>query len=248
MDALFSEDAIPRERRELAPGAVWLPGFLDLAQQRWLVERFREWAAGPVPPRAASYGEHQMSVKTVCLGWHWRPGGYSREAVDVNGHRVLGVPDWMVRLGRRAISAAYGVEPGAAPGAGPSPWVSGDYTPDTALANFYDASAHMGMHQDADELAPDPVVSLSLGDSCLFRFGNTDTRGRPYQDIRLASGDLFVFGGPARRAFHGVQKILPSTAPEGCGLTSGRINITLRNTGLSGPGSGGPGVSGTGPV
>lgn len=224
MEALFGEDAIPRGRRELAPGAVWLPGYLDLAQQRWLVERFREWAAGPVPPRSASYGEHQMSVKTVCLGWHWRPGGYSREAVDVNGHRVLDVPEWMVRLGRTAVAAAYGTAP---PG-----WVSGDYTPDTALANFYDESAHMGMHQDADELAPDPVVSLSLGDSCLFRFGNTAGRGQPHQDIRLASGDLFVFGGPARRAFHGVQKILPGTAPAGCGLEAGRINITLRNTGL----------------
>lgn len=226
MDALFGDEALHRERREVAAGAVWLPGFLDAAQQRWLVERFREWAAGPVPARSARYGEHEMSVRTVCLGWHWSPAGYSRVATDVNGRRVLEIPDWMVRLGRQAIDAAYGLTP---PG-----WVSGRYTPDTALANFYDEDAHMGMHQDADERTPDPVVSLSLGDTCLFRFGNSESKGRPYHDLRLASGDLFVFGGPARWAFHGVQRILPGTAPSDCGLARGRINITLRHTGLPG--------------
>jgi alkylated DNA repair protein (DNA oxidative demethylase) len=90
----------------------------------------------------------------------------------------------------------------------------------------------MGMHQDKDEVSREPVVSLSVGDSCLFRFGNPESRGRPYEDLVLASGDLFVFGGPARLAFHGVMKTYPGTAPAGCGLETGRINITLRVTGL----------------
>jgi alkylated DNA repair protein (DNA oxidative demethylase) len=90
----------------------------------------------------------------------------------------------------------------------------------------------MGMHQDRDKRSRAPVVSLSIGDSCLFRFGNTETRTRPYTDLTLSSGDLFVFGGPSRLAFHGIQKVYPGTAPEGCGLSTGRINITMRVTGL----------------
>ena len=71
----------------------------------------------------------------------------------------------------------------------------------------------MGMHQDKEERADAPVVSLSIGDTCVFRFGNTETRGRPYTDVELRSGDLFVFGGPSRWAYHGVPKILPGTSP-----------------------------------
>jgi alkylated DNA repair protein (DNA oxidative demethylase) len=90
------------------------------------------------------------------------------------------------------------------------------------------------MHQDKDEESLAPVVSLSIGDACRFRFGNTETRTKPYQDIELGSGDLFVFGGPSRLAYHGVTKVHPGTAPDGCGLETGRINITMRVTGLDG--------------
>lgn len=219
--ALFGEDLLRRPRRELAPGAVHVPGWLSIAQQSWIAERFREWAAGPVPPRAASIRGHEMSVKTVCLGWHWRPYRYSREAGDVNGARVLPLPEWLVRVGRLAVAEAYGRGPAASA-----------YTPDTALVNFYGPTARMGMHQDKDEVSREPVVSLSVGDSCLFRFGNTEGRTKPYGDLTLASGDLFVFGGPSRLAFHGVMKTYPGTAPAGCGMESGRINLTLRVTGL----------------
>jgi len=92
----------------------------------------------------------------------------------------------------------------------------------------------MGMHVDRDEPSPAPVVSLSLGDTCVFRFGNADGRGRPWTDVRLESGDLFVFGGPSRRAYHGVPKLLPGTGPADIGLERGRFNITLRQSGLDG--------------
>lgn len=220
-DMLFSDDAVGRVRRDLAPGAVHLPGWLDLQQQRWLAARCEEWARGPVPLRAARVRGHEMSVRTVCLGWHWRPYAYSREAVDVNGARVLALPDWLARLGRSAVLAASGDDRAAA-----------TYAPDTALVNHYDEDARMGMHQDKDEVARTPVVSLSIGDACRFRFGNTENRGRPYTDVDLRSGDLVVFGGSSRLAFHGVTKILPGTAPEGCGVKAGRFNITLRETGL----------------
>jgi alkylated DNA repair protein (DNA oxidative demethylase) len=75
-------------------------------------------------------------------------------------------------------------------------------------------------------------VSLSLGDSCLFRFGNTENRNKPWTDVELASGDLFVFGGPSRLAYHGVPKTYPGTCEQDIGLASGRLNITLRTSGM----------------
>ena len=212
----FSADGV----HDIAPGAWHLPGWLDLAEQRHLVAAYEEWASGPVPIRAATVRGHPMSVRTVCLGWHWQPYRYSRDADDVNGARVLPFPDWLGDLGRRLLAAVD--------------WPAADaYRPDTALINFYDAQARMGMHQDKDERSLDPVVSLSVGDACVFRFGNTEHRARPWTDVELRSGDAFVFGGPARLAFHGVTAIIPGTAPNGCGLASGRINVTLRATGLT---------------
>ena len=98
--------------------------------------------------------------------------------------------------------------------------------PEACLINFYAADARMGLHQDKDErdLAA-PVVSLSLGDTALFRVGGLN-RGGPTMSVRLASGDAVVLGGESRLVFHGVDRILPGTSTllaEG-----GRINLTLR--------------------
>ncbi len=232
MDALFADEAFDRRPRVIRPGAVWLPGFLDEAAQSWLLRQFEVWQSGPVPAHSTVIAGHPMSVKTIGLGWHWRPGRYDREAVDVNRERVLPFPEWMTRLGRTVISATAEVvsrEDARAWG-----FDADAYCPDVALVNVYDEHAKMGMHQDKDEADPAPVVSLSLGDTCLFRFGNTENRNRPFEDIRLATGDAFVFGGPARFAFHGVKGIVPDTAPAHARighLGGGRINITMRTTG-----------------
>ncbi|VEH05568.1 alkylated DNA repair protein [Corynebacterium kutscheri] len=223
MSTLFGSDMFTQVNQpQLPEGAYYVPGWLNLEQQRWLVARFYQWASGPVPLRAACINGHEMSVRTVCLGWHWHPYEYTRIAVDVNGHQVLEFPEWMVRLGRKALVAATG-----------DPHAGDNYTPDTALINYYSDTARMGMHQDKDEKSTAPIVSLSIGNTCKFRFGNTMTRTKPYHDIDLASGDLFVFGGASRLAYHGVPKIYPNTAPLDCGLKTGRINITMRVTGLS---------------
>jgi DNA oxidative demethylase len=212
-----------RGRQDVAPGATLVPHWLTVDQQARIACRFREWADGPVPIRAAKVRGHEMSVRTVCLGWHWQPYKYTREATDVNGARVLPFPGWLADLGRAAL-AVVGYDAASVRG----------YAPDTALVNFYDGAARLGMHQDKDEVSLAPVVSLSVGDSCTFRFGNTRSRAKPYTDLLLASGDLFVFGGPARLAYHGVTRVHDGTAPEGCGLDRGRINITMRMTGLDG--------------
>lgn len=226
-------ELLPRERVEVAPGAVHVPDWLDLDQQRRLFEAYVEWADGPVAPHSPLIrGGRPMSVQLLCLGWHWLPYRYSRTAENAGGAQVLALPDWLADLGRAAVATAY--EDPAYEAAGPEYAFPGsEYRPDTALVNRYDATAKMGMHQDRDERSDAPVVSLSLGDTCVFRFGNTEHRNRPYVDVELRSGDLFVFGGPSRFAYHGVTKTLPGTGDPDTGWTSGRLNVTMRETGLS---------------
>lgn len=220
---------LPRARSEIAPGAVHVPDWLTLEEQRHLVAACRAWARPPAPMRhTRTPGGGVMSVRTVCLGWHWSPYRYTRTAVDVDGAPVEPFPAWLGDLGRRAVADAYGPSVGAGDGGAPP----ARYEPDTALVNFYDADARMGMHQDKDERSDQPVVSLSIGDTCTFRFGTTEHRGRPYTDVELQGGDLVVFGGPSRFAFHGVPRVRAGTGDPATGLTSGRLNITLRVTGL----------------
>ncbi|MCI0736762.1 MAG: alpha-ketoglutarate-dependent dioxygenase AlkB, partial [Beijerinckiaceae bacterium] len=104
--------------------------------------------------------------------------------------------------------------------------VSYPHLPEACLVNFYDGHARMGLHQDRDEAEfAAPVVSISLGDSCCFRYGGL-RRADPSQRLTLRSGDVIVMGGAARLIFHGVDRIYPGTSdllPGG-----GRINLTLR--------------------
>ncbi|MGX1308702.1 alkylated DNA repair protein (DNA oxidative demethylase) [Amorphus suaedae] len=101
-----------------------------------------------------------------------------------------------------------------------------DAPPEACLVNLYDAKARMGLHQDRDEQTFDaPVVSVSLGDTAVFRIGGTTRKG-PTRSVRLASGDVVVFGGDDRLAFHGIDRIIGGSStlmPDG-----GRINLTLR--------------------
>jgi alkylated DNA repair protein (DNA oxidative demethylase) len=98
--------------------------------------------------------------------------------------------------------------------------------PECCLVNLYRGAARMGLHQDRDEQAIDaPVLSVSLGDSAIFRIGGTSRRGAT-KSLRLESGDVLVFGGPARLAYHGIDRVIADTSPLLSG--GGRINLTLR--------------------
>lgn len=216
----MDRELFPRERTVIAPGAVHVPDWLGAGQQGELLAACRAWARPPAGLRTVrTPGGGVMTARQVCLGLHWYPYGYARTAVDGDGAPVKPMPPWLAELGREAVAAAYGEPPGP------------DVAYDIALINFYDGDSRMGMHRDAEEKSGAPVVSLSLGDTCVFRFGNTASRGRPYRDVELRSGDLFVFGGPSRLAYHGVPKVLPGTGPPELGLI-GRLNITLRVGGL----------------
>jgi alkylated DNA repair protein (DNA oxidative demethylase) len=200
---------------------VLLTAWLDPDEQRALVAAFRSWALPPAGlrhPRVPS--GHLMSVQSVCLGWHWQPYAYSRTADDTDGAPVKPIPADLERLARRAVGDTFGEQAGER------------YRPDAVIANLYDAGARLGLHQDAEEPSDAPVVTISLGDACLFRIAGVDRRTAPFTDIELQSGDLLVFGGPSRRVYHGVPKVYDGTAPGGLGLPPGRLSITVRETGF----------------
>lgn len=240
-DSLFADAMLPRRAREVLPGVVHIPGWLTLEQQLFMVREFQRIAREGIPVHSPEIYGKKMSVELTTLGWHWSNYRYMREAPEFKMDAVPPLPQWMVKAGRSALADAYRPEvalgwPGLR-GDELSGWAQ-DYTPDMALINYYSPQASMGMHQDKEERSSAPVVSLSIGDTALFRVGNTEHRNKPYTDFRLASGDLVVFGGPSRFMFHGVPRIEPGTMPYATdfarvGLTEGRFNLTLRYTGLT---------------
>ncbi|MBK8456176.1 MAG: alpha-ketoglutarate-dependent dioxygenase AlkB [Phyllobacteriaceae bacterium] len=199
----------------LPKGVRHIPGYLDRDAQEELVADIRAVvAAAPLFTPAMPRSGKEMSVRmTNCgaLGWVTdRALGYRYQAT----HPVTGKP-WP------AIPARL-LEVWDALSACPRP-------PEACLVNFYADTAKMGLHQDRDEVDLDaPIVSVSLGDSCLFRIGGTSRSDRSVS-FRLDSGDVVVFGGPSRLAFHGVDRIYPSTSA--LLKSGGRINLTLRRVG-----------------
>jgi DNA alkylation damage repair protein AlkB len=161
-------------------------------------------------------GGHPMSVQMLCLGRHWNARSYCYEDVrsDIDGLPAPQLPEEFVALAERAAAdAGY------------------EANPDVCIVNWYRDSSRMGLHQDKDESPASlaqglPVISLSIGDTAQFLFGGLRRRD-PVERILLASGDVFVFGGPARLRYHGVTRVLPGTAPQGLPF-SGRLNLTFR--------------------
>ena len=104
--------------------------------------------------------------------------------------------------------------------------INGAPAPECCLVNLYRAGAKMGLHQDRDEKdVSAAVVGVSLGDEALFRIGGTARAGQTHSLV-LASGDVIAFGGTARLAYHGIDRVRPGTSrllPGG-----GRLSLTLR--------------------
>jgi len=188
--------------------AVW-QGWLDPAGQAALLADLRAVARAapffrPVTPRG-----QQMSVRMTAagrFGWVSDRRGYRYEPRHPSGVEWPPIPPAVLAIWHQVTGL--------------------DRTPDCCLVNFYGEGARMGLHQDRDEADFSwPVVSVSLGDDGLFRVGGT-ARGGPTRSLWLRSGDVAVLGGPARLAFHGVDRIRFRSCPllpEG-----GRINLTLR--------------------
>jgi len=219
---------LPRPPAVPLPGVVVLPGWMEADLRVELVERCRAWggaSGGPRAPRMRNGAP--MSVRMVGLGWHWYPYRYSRTRDDGDGGRVVPFPPWLGRLAGRAVedAATHDVSVADDPDL---------FDPDVALVTWYGPEAKMGMHADTDEVVAAPVVSFSVGATAVFRFGHAAGRGRPWVDLLLESGDVVVFGGPARRAYHGVPRLVAGTDDPMLGELPGRLNVTVRQTGLGG--------------
>jgi len=192
------------------PGFRLLPGRLDEAAQRQLAEEVAALILKAPLYRPVTPSGKPMSVSMTnlgALGWITDAKGYRYEAVHpLAGRRWPPIPPMLTALWVELCDPAT--------------------PPDCCLVNVYDAAAKMGLHRDFDEADfRFPVLSVSLGDTALFRLGGL-RRSDPTGQIRLASGDVVVLGGDARRAYHGVDRILPGSSQLVAG--GGRINLTLR--------------------
>ncbi|OJT97260.1 MAG: alkylated DNA repair dioxygenase [Rhizobium sp. 63-7] len=195
------------------PGGIrHFPGFLDRAAQENLVERIRTVVAAaplyvPVMPKTGQ----SMSVRmTNCgsLGWVTdKERGYRYQPTHpLTNEPWPPMPEELLRLWDTVAETPV--------------------RPEACLVNFYNDEAKMGLHQDRDEKdLSAPVVSISLGNSCLFRFGGLSRKDKTHS-VKLQSGDVVVLGGEARLSFHGVDRIYPETST--LLKNGGRINLTLR--------------------
>jgi len=160
-------------------------------------------------------GGHQMSVAmTNCgsVGWVTDRSGYRYDRVDPESAK----PWPAMPPSFRALAAQAAAQAGF-----------DRFSPDACLINRYQPGARMSLHQDKDELDLDaPIVSVSLGLPAIFLFGGLQRSDKPRR-FRLEHGDIAVWGGPMRLAFHGVA---PLADGEHALMGRQRINLTFRKT------------------
>lgn len=196
----------------LQSGLRYLPRRLSRPEQQDLVEIIREVVAEaplyvPVMPGSG----RPMSVRmTNCgpVGWVTdKERGYRYQATHpVTGLPWPAIPQVLLDLWRDIAGHPK--------------------DPEACLVNFYADDAKMGLHQDRDEAdLSAPVLSISLGNTCLFRIGGLARTDRT-RSLKLESGDVFLLGGEGRLCFHGVDRIYPGTST--LLKSGGRINLTLR--------------------
>jgi alkylated DNA repair protein (DNA oxidative demethylase) len=212
MTPLFDDDPAARASEALEEGAVLLRGFASGDAAGLLKEVDRVAEAAPFRHLVVP-GGHTMSVAmTNCgrVGWVSDRKGYRYDPVDPDtGAHWPPMPALFLDLARRAAA-----EGGFA-----------NYDPDACLINRYAAGAKLGLHQDRDENDQwAPIVSVSLGLPAVFLWGGK-RRSDPVRRLRLESGDVAVWGGPARFVYHGVAPLKAGEHP----LTGDvRINLTFR--------------------
>ena len=201
-------------REEIADGAVLLRGFVTPIESE-LIEAVRAIVAQSPFRRMTTPGGHLMSVAmTNCgeRGWITDHTGYRYDPIDPRtGAPWPAMPPSFRDLARRAA------EQGGFTG----------FAPDACLVNRYEPGTRLSLHQDKDELDYSaPIVSVSLGLPATFLFGGLARADKPRR-FRLVHGDVVVWGGPSRLAYHGVA---PLAEGEHALLGRKRINLTFRRT------------------
>ena len=183
--------------------------YLDRAAQEALVDDIRDVTqAAPLFSPMTPWGK-PMKVKMTSAGkygWYSDTRGYRYERQHPDGTPWPPISISVLNIWRALVST--------------------DRDPDCCLVNYYGETTKMGLHQDKDEADFSwPVLSVSLGDSALFRVGGTDRRD-PTESVWLDSGDVAVLGDAARLAFHGIDRI--KFGSSSLLKKGGRINLTCR--------------------
>jgi alkylated DNA repair protein (DNA oxidative demethylase) len=210
---LFDDVPTPYAAPEaIAPGAVLLRGFALDVDDALLQAAKAVTAAAPLR-HLVTPGGYTMSVAMSncgALGWVSDRSGYRYDAKDpLSGRPWPAMPNCFADLALRAAAEA-GFE---------------NFRPDACLINRYEPGARLSLHQDKDEGNMEaPIVSVSLGLPAVFLFGGLNRNDRPAR-YRLVHGDVAVWGGASRLAYHGVA---PLAEGEHARLGRQRINLTFR--------------------
>ncbi|MDI1273724.1 DNA oxidative demethylase AlkB [Polaromonas sp.] len=212
---LFDELPVAVSRETLAPGAALLRGFAR-EDDAALLQAITELTRLSPFRHLVTPGGYRMSVAMSncgALGWVSDHSGYRYDALDpLSGQPWPAMPSVLRSLAVRAAAQA-----GFAA-----------FEPDACLINRYEPGARLSLHQDKEEQdLSAPIVSVSLGLPAVFLFGSSSRSDRP-QRHRLVHGDVVVWGGPARLAFHGVA---PLADGDHALLGRRRINLTFRRAG-----------------
>jgi alkylated DNA repair protein (DNA oxidative demethylase) len=212
---LFDDLPATVSREALAPGAVRLHAFAREGDAA-LLQAIEEVTAQAPFRHLVTPGGYTMSVgmsNCGALGWVSDRSGYRYEPLDpLSGQPWPAMPAPFIALAGRAAAQA-GFE---------------GFRPDACLINVYEPGARLSLHQDKDEKDfSAPIVSVSLGLPAVFLFGTSRRSDKP-QRYRLAHGDVVVWGGPARLAYHGVAPLADGEHPL---LGRRRINLTFRRAG-----------------
>jgi alkylated DNA repair protein (DNA oxidative demethylase) len=196
----------------IAEGATLLHGFAT-SEAPALMQAIDEVVAAAPLRHMITPGGYRMSVAmTNCgnAGWYSERSGYRYDPLDpTTGKPWPAMPDIFSDVAGRAAAAGG----------------FGGFEPDACLINRYEPGARLTLHQDKDEQDYSaPIVSVSLGLPAVFLFGGLRRKDRPHR-IRLESGDVAVWGGPTRLAYHGVAALADGDDP----LTGRcRYNLTFR--------------------
>jgi alkylated DNA repair protein (DNA oxidative demethylase) len=189
----------------------YLHGHLDLAAQRDLVDMVRAAVSEaplftPLMPRTGRPFSVRMTNLGI-LGWVSDRAGYRYQPLHPEtGRPWPTIPAMVLDLWREVSNFAH--------------------DPEACLVNVYNQGAKMGLHRDEDEDDfSAPVVSISLGDTAVFRIGGRE-RGGQTETLKLRSGDVLVMGGQSRLCYHGIDRVLTGTSA--LLKDGGRINLTLR--------------------
>jgi DNA oxidative demethylase len=197
--------------RAMIEGFLHYPAFLDSDTQADLLGQIeRGMAAAPLYTPYMPRTGRPFSVRMTNfgeLGWMSDRKGYRYQTTHPEtGRPWPPIPPSLLRIWRTLSGYPH--------------------DPQACLVNYYREGARMGLHRDEDEEdLSAPVLSISLGDTAIFRLGGADRSART-RAIKLSSGDVVILGGPSRLCYHGVDRIIPQTSKRVEG--GGRINLTLR--------------------